>query len=184
MITKRDEAVLTFLQMMRVATTQQINNEVYNNLRVCQRRLTELAKLGEISRVKNKFDKQYVYSLSKTINISQLKHKLLRVDTYLALKQIADIKLAIVEEKYYTAIPDLFVMCSKKDGQGKMILLAIEIETSNNSVNTSKYNSMKALDVPMPLVIYISTTNKNLEKANYDYIVVSPDLSDIHKIFR
>ncbi len=186
MVTKRDEQVIIFLYMMRVATTQQINDAVFNNLRVCQRRLTELVKMGELSRAKNKFDKQYIYSIytKKTINTAQLRHKLLRVDMYLALKQIANIKLALVEERYYTATPDLFVMCSSSQGgQGKTLLLAVEIETGNNVINTSKYNATKALDVPMPLVVYVSTTPKKVDNANYNYVFVAPDMSDIHKIF-
>lgn len=180
MITPRDEIALDFIEKFGVATTNQIDKIAYNNTRVCQKRLTSLVKLGVLLRCKNLYTKEYLYS-TKKINLKQLKHKLLRNEFYLKLLQIANVKMASVEESIGAIKPDAIFICSSlKTGKG--YFLALEVESSNNTINVSKYEQYRAENPskPMPLVIYI--TNKRIPETNFKYVKLDLEMNNFESI--
>ncbi|OON99123.1 MAG: hypothetical protein ATN35_02110 [Epulopiscium sp. Nele67-Bin004] len=180
MITERDQKAISFVDLMKVATTNQIDRAIYQNRRVAQRRLAEMCNLKVLSRTKNLYSNEYLYALGGKVNTNQLKHKLVRTDVYLELLDLGTIKMVLVEELYGQVRPDMLVLFEPY-GSTETFFLAVEIEVSNNTIK-SKYNKLKSSGARMPIVLYI--TEKKVKGANYDYLIVKPDLSDLDKQLR
>ena len=182
MITERDQVALDFIELFGVATTHQINRVAYNNIRVCQRRLVAMLKDGVVVRESNLYSKEYLYSTKKP-NLKQLRHKLLRNEFYIKIREIADVLSCWVEQPLGAARPDATMIITSKTDK-KHYLIAVEIESSNNTINISKYEKMAQSDdvtIPMPLVVYV--TDKNIPQTKYfKWVKVSPKLDDLEKI--
>lgn len=188
MITKRDEQALSFICNLQVATTSQINEHAYQNMRVCQRRLSSMTSSGVIFRTKNLYSKEYLYSCSKNINPKQLKHKLIRTQFYLDLCKLADVTQFLVEPKLGNLRPDAIVACKDKKTH-KGLFFALEVEISNNRINTIKYDTFldKHYDSIFKAgkdrfkVVYV--THRNLPIVDFKAIKISSELSDLNKLF-
>lgn len=180
MITKRDEKALEFIEMFGIATTKQINEVAYGNIRVCQRRLTTLYDMGVLYRTNNLYTKEYLYSMKKP-NLKQLKHKLLRNEFYIKLRTFSDVLLCQIEQPLGCIRPDgTFIVSLNKNN--KQFLLALEVESSNNTINVSKYEKLALSgQKPMPLVVYITKKNVPLSR-HFKWVKVSPSLDDLEEI--
>lgn len=170
MVTERDEVALSFIEEFQVATTSQINQVAYNNMRVCQRRMAALVNDGILVREQSVYTKEYIYSL-KPINTRQLRHKLLRVRFYLELCKVADVESFIVEKQLENLRPDGLVFAKHKQ-TGKDAVFALEVETSNNKVNIKKYDEFigehfdKFFDIPPSKFFVAIMTTKPIAKSD------------------
>lgn len=188
MVTERDDIALKLINDFGVATTSQLDRLAYNNTRVCQRRLASMTQSGIIFRSPNLYSKEYLYSSSKTVNPKQLKHKLIRTEFYLKLLEIANITNLLVEPQIGNLRPDALIVCKHKK-TGKGLFFALEVEISNNRINSLKYetfldrhyDSVFKQGKEFFTVVYI--THKTLPKVDYRTIKLSSDLDDIERIF-
>lgn len=180
MITARDEKAIEFIDVFGIATTKQINEVAYGNMRVCQRRLTVLNKMGVLYRENNLYTKEYLYSMKKP-NLKQLKHKLIRNDFYIKLRTFSDVLLHQVEQPLGCIRPDGTFIISL-DKTGKQLFLALEVESSNNTINVTKYEKLALSgQKPMPLVVYVTAKNIPVSK-HFKWVKVSPSLSNLEEV--
>lgn len=186
MITDRDQMALDFINNLKVVTTKQINDVIYNNMRVCQRRLSTLTRSGVIYRSKNLYSKEYVYS-SKPINPKQLRHKLARTEFYLELTKLANVKQFVVEPDMDNIRPDALVLCHGNKAQNGTFF-ALEIETSNNRVNMHKYEVFlenyydKYFLGTKDKFFVACVTSKVIPKTSFKVIPIRPDLSNLSDV--
>lgn len=188
MVTERDEIALSFIEEFQVATTSQINEVAYDNMRVCQRRMAALVNDGILVRGQSVYTKEYIYSC-KPINTRQLRHKLLRVKFYLELRKVADISSFFVEKQLENLRPDGLVIAKHKV-TGKDAIFALEVETSNNKVNIKKYDEFveehfdKFFDVPPSQFFVAVLTTKPIAKSDVVKVVrFDKQFTDIEKLF-
>lgn len=184
MITERDERAIAFIKLFRIVTTNMINEEIYKSDRVCRRRLAELTKQGVLQRQKNLYTKEHIYSARK-INTKQLKHHLLRATFYLQLKKMATIDRILVEPELGTIQPDALIVCKY---QGKSYFFTLEVETSNNTIDITKYNRFGAGEYQqyfkvMPFVVYITDKHIDQAKVSFKYVRINLTLDNLIDLF-
>lgn len=186
MILQRDETVLDWLHSFKVATSKQINSIEYFDINICNRRLKKMCENKILFRIKNPYHLGYIYSTEQIRNVKQLRHKLLRNEFYLALKQFSKIDFIEIEPLQYEGLkPDAVFGCLY---QSKYYLFFVEIETSHNTINVEKYNNFfiehykNHFGTFEPTVVYV--TNKHIsKKAYFRYKQINLDLSNIANLF-
>ena len=186
MVTGRDQQAIDYIENLQVLTTKTINELVYNNMRVCQRRLACLTDEKVLIREKNLYSKENIYS-TKPINPKQLRHKLARVDFYMALSKIANVKQFLVEPDLESIRPDALTLCqSNKNGKGTFF--SLEVETSNNRVNMVKYEAFlekhydKYFKIGKDRFKVVVVTSKLIPKTSFQVVKIKPDLSNISDV--
>lgn len=185
MVLDRDQKALDFIETFKIATSKQVSDIVYNNIDIANRRLKKLTDDKLLYRIYNPIGLGYVYSINKIKSTKQLRHKLLRNEFYFKLLELGvTITNILVEPQYGSLRPDMLVQFTYNY---RNYAYLIEVECSNNTIDTNKYNNWwlmeykQYLKVPIP-VLYV--TEKRVNKARYDYLKVKLSLSDIDSILR
>lgn len=128
--------VISFIEALGAADTNQIDRLFFNRLRIAQRRLKRITEESDIKRCRDPVTNRYIYYTSK----AQLQHKLIRTELYLRMKQGPGNILNFATEYTIDNVrADAFVIyeCLKK-----VYLMFVEVQTSNNPVDLAKYESL------------------------------------------
>jgi len=169
MLTKRDQAILNFLDKekrnCKIANTSEIHELFFKpvSLNYCQKRMTELYnQLEELDRCRNFVNEEYMYWVNK--KPKQIKHCLTYTNFLKELNKVAHLQNYIGQKTYEEYIvPDGLIKYNN------MVAL-VEVHISRNKFNIDKYKKFlysgdyKKHFTGFPLVIVI--TNRNLPKCN------------------
>ncbi len=179
MITKRDKAVLDFIEKFRVASTSTLEVLFYPSPRVAQRRLSVLVDHGELNRDRDHFTYEYLYYIKKP---RQLRHALLLTDLY---REMVKVGIEIVNFDNEVTLEDI-----RADGlvayrlNEKNFIAFAEIQISNTPLDIDKYlkflrsDKYKNYFPVFPLIIAV--TNKKVSQTrDIKIIVVKEDFSNI-----
>lgn len=186
MVLERDQIMLDWLNMFKIATPQQLNQVAYNNMDACYRRLRKLYSDKLIRREKNTIGLGYVYSTARIRSMQQAQHSFIRNEFYLKLNNVSIIKEVMVEKVFGSVRPDAVFMGLYNN---KPYFFFVEVETNSNKhrVNTDKYNNFFLSEwreylKTKPIVIYV-TDKTIVSNSNFEYRKINTKLDKFETIF-
>lgn len=154
MITERDIEAVEFIDKFRAVTADTLTKFIFGNIKVARRRLKYLTDLKLIKRVQLK-DGRYAYYTKK---IEHFKHSLAISEFYRELTDKFEVLHFEYQPDYGSIIPDASFIFVE---QGKQKIGMLEVELSNNGLNTKKYvdffsdDKYKKYISAKPSVIYV-----------------------------
>lgn len=170
MITKRDAEVIDFVDRLRVAKTSTISGLFYPSYTVAARRLSEIAKSGELSRDRDGWSSEYIYYRRRP---KQIRHALALSDFYREISKQAEIKKCIVEPTLGDIRPDAVIGFI---AGGRERIALVEIELSNKGFDYHKYISFgwQKFFPTQPELIVVS--NLPIKNTGYKTMVIKTDM--------
>ena len=169
MITKRDSAVISFLQEFKAADTETLASLFYPSACVARRRLASLCDLGQINRERGSVSLQYVYFIKRPGN---LRHAVLASQFVAKFSKSHKIINVSREPNLGGIRPDLQI--NYLDGESEQVSL-VEIEISNKGLDNEKYRRWEVAErhrlfhvKPKRIVV----TDKSFIKASKEYELI------------
>lgn len=186
MVLERDQKMLDWLKMFKLATTQQINDVSYQNMKVCYRRLDRLYKDGLLKREKNALGLGYVYSTERIRSLKQARHCFIRNDFYFKLREHATITDCYTERLYGKVKPDMTVVC-KRNGKTYFFLVEVETNSNRHKVNIDKYHEFFLSEwrnhfKVKPTIIYVADKDIKSE-VRFKHQKIDTKLNNFNSIF-
>lgn len=170
MITGRDASVIEFVDMVKVAKTSTLSSLFYPSYTVAARRLSEIARSGELERDRDGWSSEYIYYRRKP---KQIRHALALSDFYRELSKQAEIKKFIVEPTLGDIRPDAVVGFIASDRER---IALVEIELSNKGFDYHKYASFgwqKFFPWQPELIV---VTNQDIRNTGYKTLAIKLDM--------
>ena len=187
MLTKRDNAIIRFVEDFGAASRSQIERLFFTGQKyqriIANRRLREIVNQTDyVKRSKEPYTGQYIYHLA---GLKQLQHRLLRTEFYLRLKEQGGlIKTFACEYAVDGLRADAY--CVYEIG-GKRYYFALEVQNEQNRPNIGKYIALHDSEVwpwkVFPRVVII--TDRKIEvKTEFAVIILDTSLKEFENIFK
>lgn len=188
MITERDRIALDFISNFKMVTPKQVNEEVYNNLKVCYNRLNRLHDDKWLYKVENTVNKGFIYSTERIRTLKQFMHCHIRTEFYLSLKEISEVYNINIERTFGSIRPDLLISCMY-DGSPYHFFVEVETNANHSSINYKKYQEFfyrewRDYFNTKPTVVYVTDKRVNADKINFEYRHIKTDLSNLMEVFK
>lgn len=188
MVTTRDKLALDFITQFKMVTAQQVAQVAYNNnIKITYNRLNRLYQDKLIYKTENKINRGFIYSQERIRTLKQYLHRYYRVEFYLKLRELTDIKMIMVEETFGSIRPDVLITCMY-DNQFYFFSVEVETNANHSSISYDKYNNFflnewrKHFNAK-PTVVYITDKVINSDKIHFAYKHIRTDLSNVTDIF-
>lgn len=193
MLLSRDQKVIEFIETFGAARTEQIERLFFrydeegiplkSSTRVARRRLKRIVEESHIKRDKDPYTGQYVYYYPSR---KQLKHKLLRTEIYILLKEGPG-RILKFENEYSIENLQADAFCIYQL-ENKGYLFFIEVQTSNNTgLDIEKYEKLfKSKKYPwevFPRIIAITDRKQKIDTV-LKVVRVNTDFSNWRDIFK
>ena len=172
MITRRDDKVIAFLDEFKAAHTQTIHELFYPSYSVAARRLRVLLEAGEVSRVRDGWNSEFIYYRRKP---KQIRHAVLLTDFLREFRKVANVVKFKPEPVYDKIRPDAVAGFELR---GKKRVALIEVKISNND-DLQKYQSFDCREhFPVqPYIFLISDLPSNF--SGYKVISIKSNLEGL-----
>lgn len=186
MLTKRDKAIIRFIEDFGAATRSQIERLFFTEQKhqriIANRRLREIVTQTDyIKRSKEPYTGQFIYHLA---GLKQLQHRLLRTEFYIRLKEYGGlIKTFVCEYAVEGLRADAFCIYEINH---KRYYFALEVQNERNYPNIGKYIVLHDSEVwpwrVFPRVVII-TDRKVEAKTAFPVYVIDNEFNGFERIF-
>lgn len=182
METKRDRELYEKIEKFKILNTSQIHKLIYPTVseKFCRERLKKLADRKILKRVRYHIDQEFIYYQGKLP--SQLMHRLLLINTYIALNKptLFDIEYSIENLR-----ADAYMESVKND---KLYSFFIEIHR-NNDFNFTKYQEFfeRGYDkyfTVFPRIIIVTDKKLKIPNTKLRFIVIKNNMSNIEDVYK
>lgn len=178
MLTSRDFEIISFVQELKLASTDTIAQSFFPTLNSCRKRLKIIIEQGYLRRSRDIVSAQYVYYKSKP---KQFRHSLLVSDFYRELSKAAKIRRFKTEPTYDDIRPDAIIGYEINDVK---YLGLLEVEISNKGLDLYKYNRLYANErykkfFPTMPIIFVVSDIKSLPPTPYKTVLIDTGFKNL-----